>query len=44
VSPIDNHESRAGELRHLARETLAVGVGRVIGYDHLFRIDSLLND
>jgi uncharacterized SAM-binding protein YcdF (DUF218 family) len=43
VSPIDNHESRASELRHLAKETLAVGLGRVIGYDRLFRIDALLN-
>lgn len=43
VSPIDSRESRAAELRHLARETLAVGVGRVIGYDRLFRIDNLLN-
>ncbi|MDQ2650420.1 MAG: YdcF family protein [Actinomycetota bacterium] len=44
VSPIDSRHSRAEELRHLARETLAVGVGRVIGYDRLFRIDNLLND
>jgi vancomycin permeability regulator SanA len=44
VSPAGNLESRATELRHLTRETLAVGLGRVIGYDRLFRIDELLKD
>lgn len=44
VSPVDGLLSRASELQHLARETIAVGLGRVIGYDRLFRIDALLND
>jgi uncharacterized SAM-binding protein YcdF (DUF218 family) len=44
VSPVDGLLSRASELQHLAKETIAVGLGRVIGYDRLFRIDSLLND
>jgi uncharacterized SAM-binding protein YcdF (DUF218 family) len=44
VSPSDNRLSNASELRHLVKETVAVSIGRVIGYDRLFRIDDLLND
>jgi uncharacterized SAM-binding protein YcdF (DUF218 family) len=29
----------AAELRHLLRETVAVSIGRIIGYDRLVRID-----
>jgi uncharacterized SAM-binding protein YcdF (DUF218 family) len=44
VSPSDSRLSAASELRHLLKETVAVSIGRVIGYDRLFRIDDLLND
>ena len=36
--------SGTGQLRQLARETAAVAVGRIIGYDRLFRIDHAVND
>lgn len=44
VSPSANRLSRLGEARKLVRETVAVSVGRLIGYDRLFRIDHALND
>ena len=44
VSPSDNRLSRASELRQLLRETVAVSIGRMIGYDRLFRIDDLIHD
>lgn len=44
VSPSDSRLSNASELRHLLRETIAVSIGRVIGYDRLFRIDAAVND
>ena len=44
VSPSDSLLAGTGELRQLLRETAAVSVGRIIGYDRLFRIDHDLND
>jgi uncharacterized SAM-binding protein YcdF (DUF218 family) len=44
VSPSHNRLSAFGELKQLARETVAVSVGRVIGYDRLFRIDEAIHD
>lgn len=43
VSPTDSRLSTSGRLRQLARETAAVAVGRIIGYDRLFRIDHAVN-
>jgi uncharacterized SAM-binding protein YcdF (DUF218 family) len=39
VSPSASHLTAAGEARALARETIAVSVGRLIGYDRLFRLE-----
>ena len=44
VSPTDTRLSRAGELRQLLRETAAVSVGRIIGWNRLFRLDAAVND
>ena len=44
VSPAPDRLSRTGELRLLLRETAAVSVGRLIGWNRLFRIDSAVND
>jgi uncharacterized SAM-binding protein YcdF (DUF218 family) len=44
VSPTDSLLSGTKQLRQLLRETAAVSVGRLIGYDRLFRIDHDLND
>ncbi|MEO6318235.1 MAG: YdcF family protein [Acidimicrobiales bacterium] len=44
VSPISSQLGRGGELRQIGRETLAVAVGRIIGYDRLFRLDHAVND
>jgi uncharacterized SAM-binding protein YcdF (DUF218 family) len=44
VSPTETRLTRAGELRHIARETAAVAVGRLIGWDRLFRLDAAVND
>jgi uncharacterized SAM-binding protein YcdF (DUF218 family) len=43
VSPTAPRLTGLDEVRQLGRETLAVAVGRVIGYDRLFRIDSAVN-
>ena len=43
VSPSDSHLSTGSRLRQLVRETAAVAVGRIIGYDRLFRIDHAVN-
>jgi uncharacterized SAM-binding protein YcdF (DUF218 family) len=40
VSPADSEEDRAS-IRSLARETVAVSAGRVIGYRRLGRLDSV---
>jgi len=44
VSPTDTRLSRGDELRQIARETAAVAVGRVIGWNRLFRLDAAVND
>lgn len=44
VSPSRNRLSTASELRQLAKETIAVSIGRVIGYDRLFRLDAAIHD
>ena len=44
VSPSDSRLSTGAELRQLARETAAVAVGRIIGYDRLLRLDNAVND
>ena len=43
VSPSDNRLSRPSELKQLLRETVAVSIGRVIGYDRLLRIDDAIH-
>ncbi len=43
VSPASTRLSRANGLRQLGRETIAVAVGRLIGYHRLFLIDSAVN-
>jgi uncharacterized SAM-binding protein YcdF (DUF218 family) len=44
VSPSDSLMSGTHQLGQLLRETGAVAVGRIIGYDRLFRIDHAVND
>lgn len=44
VSPSDSRLSGTGELRQLVRETAAVAIGRIIGYDRLLRLDNAVND
>ena len=44
VSPSNSRLSAAGELRQLLRETVAVSLGRIIGYDRLFRLDAAIHD
>jgi uncharacterized SAM-binding protein YcdF (DUF218 family) len=43
VSPSRNRLSAASELRQLLRETVAVSIGRLIGYDRLFRLDGAIH-
>jgi vancomycin permeability regulator SanA len=44
VSPARNRLSTGGEAKQLVRETVAVSLGRVIGFDRLFRIDEAIHD
>jgi uncharacterized SAM-binding protein YcdF (DUF218 family) len=44
VSPTETRLGRAAELRQLLRETAAVSVGRIIGWNRLFRLDAAVND
>jgi uncharacterized SAM-binding protein YcdF (DUF218 family) len=44
VSPTDSRLTGTGQLRQLLRETAAVALGRLIGYDRLFRIDHAVNE
>ena len=44
VSPSETRLSGTGELRQLVRESAAVAIGRIIGYDRLFRLDNAVND
>ncbi len=42
VSPVDSHLSTGGHLRAMARETVAVAVGRIIGFRRLVNLDDQL--
>lgn len=42
VSPVDSRLSVGGELKALARETVAVSVGRIIGYRRLMNLDEVV--
>lgn len=44
VSPTETRLTRGAELRQLVRETLAVSIGRVIGWNRLLRLDAAVND
>lgn len=44
VSPSANRLSSSAELRQLVRETGAVSVGRLIGWDRLFHLESVVGD
>ncbi|HEY9556303.1 MAG TPA: YdcF family protein [Acidimicrobiales bacterium] len=44
VSPSGTRLSGSSELRHVLRETAAVSVGRIIGWNRLFRLDAAVND
>lgn len=44
VSPTESRLKGTDHVRQLVRETVAVAVGRVIGYDRLFRLDHAVND
>lgn len=44
VSPTETRLGQASELRQIVRETLAVSVGRVIGWNRLLRLDAAVND
>jgi len=44
VSPTDTRLTGTSELRQLTRETVAVAIGRIIGYDRLLRLDNAVND
>jgi len=44
VSPTDSRLTGTKQIRQLVRETAAVAVGRIIGYDRLFRIDHAVNE
>jgi uncharacterized SAM-binding protein YcdF (DUF218 family) len=44
VSPTDSRLTGTGQLRQLMRETAAVAIGRIIGYDRLFRLDNAVNE
>jgi uncharacterized SAM-binding protein YcdF (DUF218 family) len=44
VSPTETRLSRSAELRQILRETAAVSVGRIIGWNRLLRLDAAVND
>lgn len=44
VSPSESRLTGTHELRQIFRETAAVAIGRVIGYDRLLRLDNAVND
>ena len=44
VSPTETRLSRTAELRQFVRETAAVSIGRIIGWNRLLRLDAAVND
>lgn len=44
VSPTETRLGQASELRQIVRETVAISVGRVIGWNRLLRLDAAVND
>jgi uncharacterized SAM-binding protein YcdF (DUF218 family) len=44
ASPTETRLGHVDELRQIARETAAVSVGRIIGWNRLFRLDAAVND
>lgn len=44
VSPTGTRLSRGSELRQMVRETAAVSIGRIIGWNRLLRLDAAVND
>ena len=44
VSPSRSRLRHRARAEQLLRETVAVSIGRIIGYDRLFRIDDAVND
>lgn len=44
VSPAKTRLSRGAELRQIARETAAVSIGRIMGWNRLLRLDAAVND
>lgn len=44
VSPTETRLSRGSELRQMVRETAAVAIGRIIGWNRLLRLDAAVND
>lgn len=44
VSPTGTRLGQAAELRQITREAVAVSLGRIIGWNRLFRLDAAVND
>lgn len=44
ASPTATRLSRGSELRQMLRETAAVSIGRIIGWNRLLRLDAAVND
>jgi uncharacterized SAM-binding protein YcdF (DUF218 family) len=44
VSPTDTRLGQAAEVRQMMRETVAVSIGRVIGWNRLFKLEAAVND
>ncbi len=44
VSPTETRLSRGAEFRQVLRETAAVSIGRIIGWNRLLRLDAAVND
>lgn len=44
VSPTSTRLSTAAELRQMVRETVAVSIGRLIGWNRLLSLDAAVND
>lgn len=44
VSPTETRLGQAAEMRQMVRETVAVSVGRVLGWNRLFKLEAAVND